>query len=84
VLPLTKARKKKTTKKSAAGKRKTTGAKRRAATTGRRKSSRRPRRKPAKGLVGKVSSAVSVVIDTIKGTDALRNKLEPPATSEVE
>ena len=32
----------------------------------------------------KVKSAYSAVVDTIKGTDQLRNKMELPATSETE
>jgi hypothetical protein len=28
--------------------------------------------------------AYQAVVDTIKGTDQLRNKMEPPATSETE
>jgi hypothetical protein len=35
-------------------------------------------------LGDKVSGAYRAVVDTIKGTDKLRNKLEPPATSETE
>jgi len=35
-------------------------------------------------LGDKVASAYHTVVDTIKGTDELRNKLEPPATSETE
>jgi hypothetical protein len=41
--------------------------------------SRRPR-----SLRQKVSSAYRTVVDTIKGTDRLRNKLEPTGTSETE
>ena len=42
------------------------------------------RRRRAQTLGNKVSGAYRVVVDTIKGTDKLRNKLEPPATSETE
>lgn len=45
---------------------------------------RKLRRRPAKTLGDKVSSAYRTVVDTIKGTDALRNKMEPPSTSETE
>jgi hypothetical protein len=43
---------------------------------------RKPRRRRTLGR--KVASAYHTVIDTIKGTDRLRNKMEPPATSETE
>ena len=42
------------------------------------------KRKPAKAKGGRVSRAVRTVLGTIKDTDALRNKLEQPATSETE
>jgi hypothetical protein len=42
-----------------------------------------PRRRP-RTLGDKVSNAYRTVVDTIKGTDQLRNKLEPPATTETE
>jgi hypothetical protein len=35
-------------------------------------------------LGSKISNAYRTVVDTIKGTDRLRNKLEPPAASEIE
>jgi hypothetical protein len=35
-------------------------------------------------LGSKVSRAYRTVVDTIKGTDALRNKMELPSTSETE
>jgi hypothetical protein len=41
-------------------------------------------RKRAKTFGAKVSGAYRAVIDTVKGTDQLRNKLEPRATSETE
>ncbi len=41
------------------------------------------RAKPA-GLTDKIAGAYHTVIDTFKGTDALRNKLERPGTSETE
>jgi hypothetical protein len=55
-----------------------------------RKKSRAPakkrklRRRRSKTLGAKVSSAYHTVVDTIKGTDALRNKMELPSTSETE
>jgi len=54
-----------------------------------RKRSRRrvkPRkvRKRSKTLGARMTGAYRTVVDTIKGTDRLRNKLEPPATSETE
>ena len=43
------------------------------------------RKKPAsKGLGAKVADAYRTVVDTIKGTDQLRNKMEKPGTSESE
>jgi hypothetical protein len=42
------------------------------------------KRRRAKTLGDKVSNAYHTVVDTIKGTDALRNKMEPPSTSETE
>ena len=42
------------------------------------------RKRRPKTLGGKVSSAYRTVVDTIKGTDALRNKMELPSTSETE
>jgi len=41
-------------------------------------------RRRAQTLGGKVSDAYRAVVDTIKRTDQLRNKLEPPATSETQ
>ena len=40
------------------------------------------RKKKAKGFTAKVSGAFQAVVDTIKGTDTLRNKIEPKGTSE--
>jgi hypothetical protein len=42
------------------------------------------RRRRAQTLGGRVAGAYRAVVDTIKGTDKLRNKLEPPATSETQ
>ena len=40
---------------------------------------RRPKRRK-----GKIARAYSAVVDTFKGTDKLRNKMEQPGTSESE
>jgi hypothetical protein len=41
------------------------------------------RRKPEpKGITEKVASAFHTMVDTIKETDTLRNKMEPPGASE--
>jgi len=45
---------------------------------------RKARRTRSKGAGSTVARAYRVVVDTIKGTDRLRNKLEPPGTSETE
>ncbi len=45
---------------------------------------KRKYRRRAQTLGDKVSGAYRAVVDTVKGTDQLRNKLEPPATSETE
>jgi hypothetical protein len=44
----------------------------------------RGRRKRPQSLGTRVKSAYRTVVDTIKGTDQLRNKMEPPGTSETE
>jgi len=45
---------------------------------------RKLRARPPRTLGNQLSRAYRTVIDTIKGTDRLRNKMEPPATSETE
>jgi hypothetical protein len=45
---------------------------------------RKLRKRRSRTLGDKVSNAYRTVVDTIKDTDRLRNKLEPPATSETE
>jgi hypothetical protein len=72
---------KKARKKSAAKTRKKSKAKPRKAAARKKKPARKARRKAAKG---KIARAYNVVVDTIRGTDRLRNKLEPRATSETE
>ena len=42
------------------------------------------RKSRPKSIGDRVSNAYRTVVDTIKETDRLRNKLEPPATSETE
>jgi hypothetical protein len=43
------------------------------------------RRKPQPpSFADKITAALDTLVDTIKGTDKLRNKLEPRATSETE
>jgi len=42
------------------------------------------KRRPQRSLGSKVRGAYRTVVDTIKDTDQLRNKLELPATSETE
>jgi hypothetical protein len=37
-----------------------------------------------RSFTDRIANAYRTVIDTVKGTDRLRNKLEPPATSETE
>ena len=44
----------------------------------------RNKKRAAKGLGAKVAGAYRTVVDTIKGTDQLRNKIEQPGTSESE
>jgi transposase len=71
-------------RKASAGKRRKksrTAAIRKTARAGVKK--RRYRRR-AQTLGDKISGAYRTVVDTIKGTDQLRNKLEPPASSETE
>jgi hypothetical protein len=63
-------------RKSGAGKRK----KKSKAVAKKRKLRSRRRR----SLGEKVSNAYRTVVDTIKGTDRLRNKMEPTGTSETE
>jgi len=72
------------TRKSAAAKRKkksrsVTRKKSRASVKKRKLRKRRP-----KTLGGKISRAYHTVVDTIKDTDRLRNKMELPSTSETE
>ncbi len=61
-------------------KKKTKAAKRK----GRSVKPRKLRRRGNRGLRDRVTGAYRTVVDTIKGTDRLRNKMEPPATSETE
>jgi len=78
-----KTRKKASTRKRA--KTKATKAKRQPRPAKRRKTAaRKSRKKSAKGITGKISRAFDVVVDTVKGTDALRNKYERTGTTETE
>ncbi len=66
------------------------GKRRKKSTAPARRKSRAPvkkrklRKRRPKTLRGNISRAYRTVVDTIKGTDALRNKMEPPSTSETE
>ncbi len=82
---------KKARKKSVAKARKAKGAKAKTKTKIKTKAkSKTPvRKKPArkaqpKGIAGRVAGAYHTVVDTIKETGALRDKMEPPGTSETE
>jgi hypothetical protein len=74
-------------KKSAAkGKNKSSASRRKHAVkkktrTAKRKKTRKARPKTVKS---RLANAYHTVVDTVKGTDRLRNKLELPATSETE
>jgi hypothetical protein len=52
--------------------------------TARPRVKKRRYRRRTQTLGDKVSGAYRAVVDTVKGTDKLRNKLEPPATSETQ
>jgi hypothetical protein len=52
-------------------------------TTQRSKARGRRKRQP-QSLGARVKGAYRTIVDTIKDTDQLRNKMEPPATSETE
>lgn len=70
-------------RKSSLGNRKKSKAATKKAT--RRGSKKRPLRKRRPRRLGnKVVRAYRAVVDTIKGTDELRNKMEPTGTSETE
>ena len=73
---------KKSSKKSAVKARKKTATKKRPLKKKTKKTAKR--KKKAKGFTAKVSGAYHAVVDTIKGTDTLRNKLELKGTSESE
>lgn len=75
---------KKARKKSAAkrGKKSKPAKKKKAA---KRVGKRRTKRARKPHTIGeRLSSGYRTVVDTVKGTDRLRNKLEPPGTSETE
>jgi len=50
----------------------------------RRSKTRRVRKQRPQSLSDRVKGAYRVIVDTIEGTSELRNKIEPPATSETE
>ncbi len=90
--PMAKKARKKAAKKSAVKRTKTKvlktrkarkpAAKKSKAKTKSKRTTKRARKSKTFGQ--RVASAISVVSDTITGTDKLRNKMEPPATSETE
>ena len=82
---------KKARKKSVAKAKKAKGAKAKTKTKTKTKAKSKTsvRKKPArkaqrKGIAGRVAGAYHTVVDTIKETGALRDKVEPPGTSETE
>ena len=82
---------KKARKKSVAKAKKAKGAKAKTKTKTKTKAKSKTsvRKKPArkaqrKGIAGRVAGAYHTVVDTIKETGALRDKMEPPGTSETE
>jgi len=52
--------------------------------TASRKSGKRSTKRRARSIGDKIAGAYRTVVDTVKGTDRLRNKMEPPGTSETE
>lgn len=52
--------------------------------TGKKRARAARRKAMPQGLAAKIASAYHTVIDTVRGTDALRNKMEPRSTSETE
>jgi len=52
--------------------------------TTRRSKARGRRKRQPQSLGDRVKGAYRTIVDTIKDTDQLRNRLEPPATSETE
>jgi hypothetical protein len=72
---------KKARKKSAAKSKKKTRTRKKAKAPTRK---RKVRKAKPRSIGNRVSSAYRTVVDTVKGTDQLRNKMEPPGTSETE
>ena len=68
-------------KKSRASRRKHAVKKKARTATAKRKKTRKARPKTVKS---RLANAYHTVVDTVKGTDQLRNKYELPATSETE
>jgi hypothetical protein len=82
-----KARKKSAAKAKAKGKKKTRVLPKRAVRRNKAKAAaknKKARRAKPAGLTDKIADAYHAVIDTFKGTDALRNKMEQRGTSESE
>lgn len=76
---------KKTKTKAKAKKKPVARKKRKTALKKRRPAARKKTRKAKpKSLGGKIADAYHTVVDTVKGTDTLRNRLEQPGTSETE
>lgn len=80
---MAKKTRKKTLKKSAKKKSKASPKKPAVKKTTKKKSKKARGRRP-KSFTDKMTGAYRTVVDTVKGTDDLRNRLEPPATSETE
>lgn len=74
------AKKKKSSKKTA--KKAVKKAVRKTAKKSKPKSKRKTRKSP--GIGARISDAYHAVVDTVKGTDTLRNKMEKTGTSESE
>ena len=73
--------KKTRSKSTGRGKKKSKPAKKKAKAAKKKTTARTPRRA---SIGDRLSSAYRTVVDTVKGTDRLRNKMEPPGTSETE
>ena len=76
---------KKARKKSKPAKKTKTRAKKSKAVPKKKAAKRVTKRKAKRKTIGeRLSSGYHTVVDTVKGTDRLRNKMEPPGTSESE
>ncbi len=81
---MAKKARKKSSKKSAVKARKTTASKKRPLKKKAKGTAKRKKSRPAKGFTAKVSGAYHTVVDTITGTDRLRNKMSRTGASETE